>query len=81
MLLLSQKSELEMFVELVYIDGTLKSKEKTLSFLLENPIKINTKLKVEYEDKMRQLAVFVLSSDNGVILLKIGVGVDDNLSY
>ena len=81
MLLLSQKSELEMFVELVYIDGTLKSKEKTLSFLLENPIKINTKLKVEYEDKMRQLAVFVLSSENGVILLKIGVGVDDNLSY
>ena len=81
MLLLSQKSELEMFVELVHIDGTLKSKEKTLNFLLENPIKKIFKFETEYEDKKRQLCVFVMSGGNVVTLLKIVVGVDDNLSH
>ena len=38
MLLLSLKSELEMFAEVVPIDRTLIIKEKTLSFTLENQI-------------------------------------------
>ena len=81
MWLLSKKSEIEMFAEVVYIDMT-QSKDKYLSFTLENPIK--TSFIVGCEDRKRQLAVFFTYEyeDNvsGVTLLKMVVDADDKLS-
>ena len=80
-MLLSLKSELEMFAEVVPIDRTLIIKEKTLSFTLENPIE--KQFIVAFEDKKRQLAVFVTSgyfTRSVVTLLKIVGDADENLS-
>ena len=81
MLLLSLKSELEMFAEVVTFDRTLIINQKTFSFTLENPIE--KQFIVAFEDEKRQLAVFVTSgyfTRSVVILLKIVGDVDDNLS-
>ena len=70
-----------MFAEVVPIDRTLIIKEKTLSFTLENPIE--KQFIVAFEDKKRQLAVFVTSgyfTRSVVTLLKIVGDADENLS-
>ena len=82
MLLLSPKSELEIFAEVVPIDGTLKSQEKTLIFPLENPQQLRCRVKVACEDKKRQLVVLVTSKGDtdSVTLLKMVADADDNLT-
>jgi hypothetical protein len=50
MLLLSQKSELEMFAELVPINIELPNSEKTLNFVLENKFTDDHMIKLVVED-------------------------------
>ena len=61
MVILSMKSKLEIIAELVPVDGTLKDKQKTFSIAYE-PI-YDQKFKVIFEDKLRQLVVFILQDD------------------
>ena len=61
MLLLSVKSGLEMLAELAPIGRTLQSKEKPLSFALQNEFNRDHRINVILEDKQRQLAVFLMS--------------------
>ena len=51
-----------MFAELVPINGTLKSEEKTLSFALENKFTNYHQIKLVCVDKKRQLAIFFTES-------------------
>ena len=62
MVLLSLKSDDAMFAELVTINGTLKSEEKTLSFALENKFTNYHQIKLVCVDKKRQLAIFFTES-------------------
>ena len=80
-----------MFAELVPINRTRKTEEKTLSFALENKFTDEHQIKLVCVDKQRQLAIFVTEShyvnncafDNridSVTVLKMVVGAGDNLS-
>ena len=81
-----------MFAELVPINGTLKSEEKTLSFALEKNFTSSHQIKLVCVDKKRQLAIFVTESHHpnnnsdykspidSVTVLKMVVGAGDNLS-
>ena len=80
-----------MFAELVPINGTLKSEEKTLSFALDNNFTSSHQIKLVCVDKKRQLAIFVTESYHevncqidqlidSVTVLKMVVGAGDNLS-
>jgi hypothetical protein len=62
MLLLSQKSELEMFAELVPINIELPNSEKTLNFVLENKFTDDHMIKLVVEDSQEKLAIFVTES-------------------
>ena len=91
MMLLSLKSGVAMFAELVPINRTRKTEEKTLSFALDNKFTFEHQIKLVCVDKQRQLAIFVTEShyvnncafDNridSVTVLKMVVGAGDNLS-
>ena len=62
MLLLSQKSELEMFAELVPINIELPNSEKTLNFVLENKFTDDHMIKLVVEYSQEKLAIFVTES-------------------
>ena len=91
MVLLSLKSDDAMFAELVLINGTLKSEEKTLSFALEKKFTSSHQIKQVCVDEKRQLAIFVTESHynnhyeshnpiDSVTVLKMGVGAVDSIS-
>ena len=80
-----------MFAELVPINRTHKTEEKTLSFALENELENEHQIKLVCVDKQRQLAIFVTESHHQincvssyqideVTVLKMVVGAGDNLS-
>ena len=80
-----------MFAELVPINRTHKTEEKTLSFALENELENEHQIKLVCVDKQRQLAIFVTESFHinnddsdspidSVTVLKMVVGAGDNLS-
>jgi hypothetical protein len=65
MVLLSVKSALEMFAELVLIDSTQNSFDKTLSFAsftLKNNLTSHHQIKMVFGDRHRQLVIFVTES-------------------
>ena len=62
MILLSLKSNVAMFAELVPINRTRKTEEKTLSFALETEFTDHHQIKLVCVDKLRQLAIFVTES-------------------
>ena len=82
-----------MFAELVPINRTRKTEEKTLSFALENEFTDEHQIKLVWVNKQRQLAIFVTESHHpnnnsdykspidSVTVLKMVVGAGDNLSY
>ena len=80
-----------MFAELVPINRTHTSEDKTLSFALEHKFTNDHQIKLVCVDKQRQLAIFVTESDHqinnvsnslidSVTVLKMVVGAGDNLS-
>ena len=81
-----------MFAELVTINNTRTSEEKTLSFALEKKFTDDHQIKMVCVDKQRQLAIFVTESHHqsnypwtinspidSVTVLKLVVGGDNNL--
>ena len=94
MVLLSVKSELKIFAELVLVDSTLKSIGQPLSltsFALKNDFTFQHQINMVFEDRRRQLAIFVTESkhnitmdgdnlSNSVSVLKMVVGADGNLN-